>query len=129
MDPLTVVTTALSLGAIAGAKSTAEQVMKDAYSAFKSLLLRKFGQKSDTASAVEGVEAKPGSEARRSVLKEELSSVGADRDQEVVDRATELLRLLESQRPGVTAGLVGQINAAGGKVVVFGGSNHGTIKM
>jgi hypothetical protein len=47
----------------------------------------------------------------------------------VVDRATEMLKLLESKSPGATGGLVGQINAAGGKVVVFNGPNYGPITM
>lgn len=129
MDPHTIIATALSLGATTALKSTAEQAVKDAYSALKSLLVRKFGSKGDTAKAVDGVEAKPDSDARKAVLQEELESAGAGKDQEVVDRATELLKLMESKSPGVTGGLVGQINAAGGKVIVVGGSNYGPINM
>jgi len=58
-----------------------------------------------------------------------VAAAGADRDQELVDRATEILKIIESKSPGATAGLVGQINAAGGKVVVIGGDNRGNITM
>jgi hypothetical protein len=129
MDPVHIIITAVAVGAAAGAKSTAEHAVKDAYAALKSLLLKKFGKKGDTAEAVEKVEAHPGSKARQAVLKEELEAAGAAKDQEVVDKATDLLKLAESSSPGATGGLVGQINAAGGKVVVVGGDVHGGLKM
>lgn len=118
MDALTIITTALALGAGAGAKAAVEQAVKDTYAALKSLVLGKFGSKGDTAKALESVEAKPDSEARKAVLKEALDEAGAARDQEVADKAAELLMLVEGRSPGATGGLVGQINAAGGTVVV-----------
>ncbi len=50
------------------------------------------------------------------------------RDQEIIDKATVLLQLLERGSPGATGGLVGQINAAGGKVLVVA-KNDGFINM
>jgi len=129
MDPLTVITAAVSAGATLALKSTAEQAVKDAYGALKSLILSKFGSKGDTAKAVEAVESKPESEGRKTTLQEELEAAGAGKDQEVVDKATELLKLLESKSPGASGGLVGQINAQGGKVLVIGRDNKGTIRM
>jgi hypothetical protein len=129
MDPLQVITAAVASGAAAAAQTTAAEAIKDSYAALKSLVLEKFGKKGDAAEAVKGVETKPTSKPRQEVLREELESAGAGKDQEVVDKATELLKLLESHTPGATGGLVGQINAAGGKVVVIGGDVHGGFKM
>jgi hypothetical protein len=128
MDPVQIISTALALGAPVALKVAAETAVKDAYAALKSLVLSRFGSKGETARAVSAIEAKPESDARKTVLAEELESVGAGSDQEIVDSATALLSILESQSPGVTGGLVGQINAAGGKVVVVG-SNYGPIQM
>jgi hypothetical protein len=129
MDPITVIVTALSLGAQTALKSTVETATKEAYASLKAIVLRKLTKQPDAASAVEAVEHKPDSAVRREILVKELTIAGAHSDQEVVDKATDLLKLLETKLPGVTGGLVGQINAAGGKVLVLSGGNQGTINM
>ncbi len=129
MDPVTVIVTALSLGAQTALKATVETAVKDAYAGLKSLVLRKLGKQPDAAAAVEAVEKHPESAGRKATLVEELTTAGAHHDQEVVDKATDLLKLLETKSPGATGGLVGQINAAGGKVLVLSGGNQGTINM
>jgi hypothetical protein len=128
MDPVSVIVSAIAMGASTALKATAGDVIKDSYRAFKELLLRKYGKHGDTAEAVEKLEKNPESQPRKDVLKEELTNAGAHKDQEVVDKSTELLKVLESKSPGVTGGMVGQINAAGGKVVVAG-TISGTFNM
>lgn len=122
MEPVTVIVGALVAGAAAALKSTAEQAVKDAYAGLKRLVLDRCGHKADVAQAVAELESKPDSAGRKATLQEELAAAGVDKDQEVVDCAVALLKQAENQNPGITGGLVGQINAAGGKVVVVGGN-------
>jgi hypothetical protein len=124
MEPITVLMSALSLAGTALAP-VADQAVKDGYAGLKELIVRKFGQKdSDLAPTLEKHAEKP--ERWQQPLEDMLKDVGAGQDQEVVDRATELLKRAEAAQPGVTGGLVGQINAQGGKVLVMR-DNSGTI--
>ncbi len=126
MDPITVLLSALSLAGRA-LQPTADQAIKDSYTGLKGLIIRKFGQSNpDLERTLTKLEKNP--EAYKPAAEAELKEAKADQDQEVIDRATTLLQQAETAQPGVTGGLVGQINAQGGKVSVIGG-NVGTINM
>jgi len=112
MDPITVILSAL---AVAGSKVGA-QAIQEGYQALKSLLVKKFGgnqpkleERIDDYVEDQGTFEKPAQKA--------LTDAGAGGDQEVVDAAVALLRKAEQEQPGITGGLVGQINAQGVNVI------------
>jgi hypothetical protein len=140
MDPVTLIVSAIALGAAAGAKAVVPQAIKDAYAGFKGLLVRKFGSAAKVEDAVKQVEDKPQSESRQSVLKEELEEAKSAIDPELIAKAEELLKQLQEvglAPAGVsyTATLTGSgaiaqgqgAMAAGQGGVVVGGSNTGNI--
>ena len=127
MEPITVVISALALGAKAAMKPAVKQAVQDAYGGLKTLIVRKFGGRDEALERrLDDHQQDP--ETYEKPTEKVLTGVGAADDQGVVDLATELLQLLEQDEPGVTGGLVGQINAQGGKVVVVGG-DVGTINL
>jgi hypothetical protein len=93
MDPIT---TAI----IAAAADLSSTLVKDSYAGLKTLIVKKWGAKSPVADAVEAVEKKPDSEARRSVLQEELAAVKAHEQPEVAAAATQLLEAARATPAG-----------------------------
>jgi catalase (peroxidase I) len=98
MDPITLVVTAVALGASAGLKDAAAQAVKDAYAGLKRLL---GGRQVD----VSGVERKPDSPAQRAALQETLTDVGGV-DDEVVAAAHAVTAAVATHDPD-TARVVG----------------------
>jgi hypothetical protein len=115
MDPISVILAAL---VTSGAK-VAGQAVGDAYAGLKGLIVARYGRRDprleqhldDYVDDQETYE-RPAAKA--------LREVGADADQELVDLAVQALREAERAAPGATGGLVGRIDAAGGKVTVVG---------
>jgi hypothetical protein len=98
MDPQTLIVTALALGAAAGLKDTATQVVKDAYAGLKSLIQRRYAGVDLSA-----VERKPDSEAKRDSLAEDLAEAGAATDETVLRQAQELIQLVQRHAPDAAA--------------------------
>ncbi len=101
MDPITTaIVAALSAGAISGLTEASKTAIADAYTRLKTLLSKKFGGESDVVHAVNEVEAKPDSAGRKATLQEEVATVKADQDQEVLHAAQALLQLLQASPEG-----------------------------
>jgi hypothetical protein len=101
MDPVTLaIIAAIAAGLAKGAGDVAQSAVGDAYRGLKQLLARKFGHTSDVVKAVDDAEAKPESEARKSVLREEIEASGAGTDPEIVAAAQQLLEHLGNPAGG-----------------------------
>jgi hypothetical protein len=98
MDPITIIVTALVAGAAAGLKPTAEQVVKDAYEGIKTLIKRKYARVS-----VDNLEGDPASEARKSVVREDLEKAGAAGDAELLVKAQQVLDTVREHAPQAAA--------------------------
>ena len=96
MDPITLILTALVAGAAAGAQGTASEAIKDAYHGLKSILSRKFAQKPESELALVKYEEKP--EIWEAPLKDALSSIKADKDEELINAAQNLMVLINPQQ-------------------------------
>ena len=94
----------LVLTAILGALTKlSDTAVRDAYEGLKGMIRRKFGGDSAIADAVDGVEKKPDSEARKGVLKEELADGGVDRDPELLAAAKTLIETVQALPDGKAA--------------------------
>lgn len=134
-DPEQKILTAL----VAGAALEAPASVKEAYRDLKLLLIDRSKFESDIEDAIESVEQKPESEARRSVLAEEIESSGAFHDHEVNLRAADLIDeairggLIQTGRDGTRsvrtgAGIITinpQTVAGGSGSQISGGSLYG----
>lgn len=82
MDPIGIIVSALTSGAAAGLKPTAENAIKDAYAGLKSMIQRKYSRID-----LLPLENKPESQSKRESVAEDLVDAGATGDQELLDIA------------------------------------------
>jgi len=102
MDPVaTAIIAALSAGAIGGLTEASKTAITEAYTTLTSLLHKKFGSKSEVVQAVAQLEAKPESASRQGMLQEELLTVNAEHDQELLEAAQRVLTLVQPQQAGM----------------------------
>ena len=96
MDPLTSIVMALAAGATAGIEPTVAQAVKDAYAGLKALIMRKYANVN-----VELLAQSPTSDTCRQVVKEDLASVAAEKDEELLHLAKILLDAVQHSAPAV----------------------------
>ncbi len=95
MDLVSAAIAAAAAAGLAGGMGTlGNSLATDAYQRLKNMLRRKHGEDSEVARAVDELEARPESVARRQVLAEEVEASGADKDPELVTAAKTLLERL-----------------------------------
>lgn len=95
MDPITLITTALTLGIVAGLKPAAEQAVKDAYLGLKTLIQDKYKIN------LNNLEKKPESEVQVAAVAEQLVDAGADKDTEIIEIAQALVEQIKKQEGGI----------------------------
>lgn len=104
MEPVTTtIAAAVALGAAESLKDVAAAAVKDSYNALKKLIQSRYGNNEDVTDAVEYVAKKPEAAPRRQVLENALQEAGADKDQELVQLAQQLLAALKEQPGGKEA--------------------------
>jgi len=98
MEPITMIVTALALGAAAGIQGIAEQAIKDGYEQLKALVQRKYA-----GISLKKLEGKPDSKARRGLVEEELAETDAAQDEEALRQAQALLDAIYTYGPAAAA--------------------------
>jgi beta-phosphoglucomutase-like phosphatase (HAD superfamily) len=94
MDPITTaIVTAVGTG-------LAKDVIKHSYEALKAALKKKSGSESDLVDAVDKLEKKPDSEARKATIQEEVEIAKVNDDPEILKLAQDLLDKVKEQPDG-----------------------------
>ena len=100
----------ITLAIIAALANLSDTLVKDAYQALKTMISKKFGDKSELSLAMAKVEDKP-SKPRQSVLAEEIAAAKADKDAELLKAAKKLLKLAQDAEKRTQPGAVIQQKA------------------
>lgn len=93
MDPIT---TAI----VAALANLSKDAIKDGYVALKDALKKKFGETSDVVDAVDKLEKKPDSEARKAAVQEEVETAKINDDPDIVRLVQDLLDKIKEQPGG-----------------------------
>ena len=91
MDPIT-------LAVVSALGKLSEQAVQDGYQALKAVIVKKFGAEGKLPRSVQELEQEPNSKGRKYTLEEQVASVGAHKDPEVLNAAQTLLALLEKSQ-------------------------------
>ncbi len=94
VDPVSIIVTAVALGAQEGVRSTVASAVKDLYAGLKHLITDRYKGVDPTP-----VENKPDSDAKRASLEEDLKDAGAESDAELLAAAKALIEAINADNP------------------------------
>jgi hypothetical protein len=101
VDPISAaIIAALAAGAASGATDVAKSALVDGYIGIKNLIKKKWGGDSDVSKAVQQLQDKPDSDARKAMLVEEVKAAKIAEDPELTTMAQSLLSLIKSMPDG-----------------------------
>jgi hypothetical protein len=85
---------------VAALANLSKDAIKDGYAALKDALKKKFGETSDVVDAVEKLEKKPDSEARKATVQEEVETAKVNDDPDILKLVQDLLDKIKEQPGG-----------------------------
>ena len=100
IDPISVIVTALTLGAAAGLKPTAEQAVKDAYGGLKRLIVDRY---QTARTGIDLIETEPESETFQETARKLLKKTEAGQDEELLRQARTVVQTVEQFAPETAA--------------------------
>ncbi|GAB23192.1 hypothetical protein GOPIP_039_01390 [Gordonia polyisoprenivorans NBRC 16320 = JCM 10675] len=124
MEPVTVIATAIALGASDGARETTKKAIGDAYAAVKGWITSRYGS---VSGEIVGLEQEPEEGLRRALLAKKLDQAGAGNDVELLDLARTLIAVVEDEAPELPAAVGVSIRrvSVGGDIEVANVSVNG----
>jgi hypothetical protein len=99
MDPISIIITAIVLGAAAGLKPVTEQTIRDAYNGLKRLTQDKYA---DTRTGIDLLEKEPKSKSYHAAVHEMFSQAGLAQDDGVLLKAKSVLDAVAEHAPETT---------------------------
>ncbi len=116
MDPITA---ALVAALAAGATQVGKSAVVDSYNGVKALIKKKFA-KTDLPAAIENLEKKSESKSRQGVVQEEVESIDADKDPEILSTIQALVDAVSNTPQGQKLISKYNLNIRGSDVGVIG---------
>jgi hypothetical protein len=123
MDNLSLILTALAMGAAAGVQQTAKNIINDTYNSLKELIKGKSSDQLKTETTL--VDYEEDSEGNEKPLRNILSANHLEQDEEIITVAYKLLALVQTQQADVASNIIQNLGNVHGQVI----ENTGSISM
>jgi hypothetical protein len=94
---ISLLVSAISLGAAAGLRSTTQEAITDSYEALKQILIKRYSSNNRLIEAAEEVGEDPENIQKQNILKKELNEAGAEKDPTLVSAANTVLITLSAK--------------------------------